>query len=102
MFIAFFCGSFLLPPTVGAASPGASLVSLRVTPESVTLHGARAAQRFVVLGMFADGLERDVTSQARFSLSDPRLASLDRTGRVMALADGEVALNVVVGKRVAR
>src|SRR4051812_37185604 len=59
-------------------------VSVRVVPERVTLRGARAAQRFVVLGAFADGLERDVTSQSRFALSDPRIASLDQAGRIVA------------------
>jgi hypothetical protein len=84
-----------------AARAGDSPVSLRVVPERVTLHGARAAQRFVVLGAFADGLERDLTGESRFSISDPRLASLDKAGRIVALADGELELTAEVGKRLA-
>jgi hypothetical protein len=72
-------------------------LSLRVVPERVTLYGARAAQRFVVLGAFADGLERDVTDRSRLSLSDSRLASLDPTGRIVAQVDGEFDLKAEVG-----
>jgi len=84
------------------ARAGDTPVSVRVVPERVTLRGARAAQRFVVLGAFADGLERDLTGQSHFSLSDPRFASLDQTGRVVARADGELDLNAEVGNRLAR
>src|SRR5213594_3808532 len=63
--------------------PVSAMVSLRVVPKQVTLWGARASQRFVVLGMYADGLERDVTSQSRFSISNPRLATIDQAGRVV-------------------
>src|SRR5262245_28799184 len=91
----------LLPaPNGPAARADDTPVSVRVVPERVTLHGARAAQRFVVLGAFADDLERDVTGQSRFSISDPRLASLDPSGRLVALADGELELKVEIGKQV--
>src|SRR5262249_53282568 len=84
-----------------AARAGDTPLSVRIVPERVTLSGARAAQRFVVLGAFADGLERDVTSQIRFSLSDPKLASLDKAGRIVARADGEFDLKAEVGKQAA-
>src|SRR5579872_6813937 len=74
-------------PASRAAEPQAP-VSVRIVPERVTLHGARAGQRFLVLGTFADGLERDVTGRSRFSLSPPRLAALDPAGRLTARADG--------------
>jgi hypothetical protein len=56
----------------------------------------------VVLGVFADGLERDVTSQTRFSVSDARIAALDQMGRVEAKEDGELDLNAEVGKQTAK
>jgi hypothetical protein len=77
-------------------------VSVRIVPEHVTLQGARAVQRFLVLGAFADDLERDVTGQSHFSISDPRFATLDRAGWVVALADGEFELKAEVGNQVAR
>src|SRR5438552_11270872 len=72
-------------PGAAAAQPRAAIVSLRVVPERVTIWGARASQHFLVLGTLADGLERDLTSRSRLSLSDPRLAALEQGGRIMAL-----------------
>jgi hypothetical protein len=83
------------------ARAGSAPVSVMVVPERVTLHGARAAQQFVVLGSFADGLERDVTGQSRLSISDAQVASLDPGGRVVAKADGEVVLKAEVGNQTA-
>src|SRR5262245_2159402 len=89
-----------LGPTSAGEKPVASQpVSVRILPKEVSLWGARASQRFLVLGMFADGLERDVTSQSRLSISNPRLASLDQTSRLVALADGELNLKAEVGKQ---
>ena len=70
--ISVICCCFLHVLYGSAARAGDTPLSVRIVPERVTLSGARAAQRFVVLGAFADGLERDVISQTRFSLSDPR------------------------------
>ena len=69
----------------------AHLLSVRLVPQDATLWGAKASQHFLVLGKFADGLERDVTSQCRFSVSHPQLAQVDASGRVTALALGETA-----------
>src|SRR5262249_35159372 len=82
----------------GAKQP-ASPLSIRIIPKQATLWGGRASQRFVVLGTFPDGLERDVTSQSRFSISDLRLASIDPAGRLVPLADGELDVKVQVGKQ---
>src|SRR5262249_44069624 len=85
-----------------AAKPQAALVALRIVPERATLWGARAAQRFVVVGTFADGLERDVTGQSHFTVSDPRLVSLDPAGRLAARADGELELKAELGTHAVR
>src|SRR5438128_1859217 len=45
-------------------------LSLRLIPQEIDLRGANASQRILVLGKYADGLERDVTGQSRFSLSN--------------------------------
>src|SRR4051794_24727937 len=90
----------LLPALLGrAAGADEAPLSVRLVPARATLRGARAAQRFVVLGTFADGLERDVTSRARLSLSDPPPASLEAAARVAARADGELDLRAEVGGR---
>ncbi len=45
--------------------------SLRIYPTDVTLWGDAASQRFWCLFTGADGVEKDVTSAAALSVSDP-------------------------------
>src|SRR5262245_42274967 len=99
--IALVCSCLLPHLTASTALARDTPVAVRIVPDRVTLRGARAAQRFVVMATFADGLEREVTSQGRYSLSDPRLAAVDRACRVAALANGEVELKAELGKLLA-
>src|SRR5262245_21666020 len=96
--IAVVCSCLLHVLTASPAHAVDTPLALRITPERDTFRGARTVYRFVVMRKCADCLERDVTSQGRFGLSDPRLASLDQSGRVMARADGELDLKAEVGK----
>jgi len=56
----------------------------------------------VSLGKYADGLERDVTSQSRFSISQSRIAKVDEVGRVVAIADGQIKLTAEFGGQVTK
>ena len=78
-------GSHSLPP---APSHDPELLSARIFPESATLREKGASQRFLVIGRFADGLERDLTLASRFNFADSGLASVDESGKVRALTDG--------------
>jgi hypothetical protein len=66
------------------------------------LSGAQASQQFVVLGQYADGLERDLTSAARFSLSDSKKGEIDRSGKLVARNSGELVLTAAIGNRSAK
>ena len=68
------------------------LLSLTLQPRAVTLRGGGASQQFLLTGTYSDGMERDLSRQARFSLSDPRLGRVDDRGQVVALAGGEARL----------
>ena len=83
---------FCLVLTLPLSASSAKLLSLRVLPEDPTLWGASASQRFVLLGLYADGIERDVTSQARFTISDDGIASFEEHGRLVAAFDGTATL----------
>ena len=78
-----------------ARSHDPTLVSVRIFPDSTTLRGRGASQRFVVMGKYSDGLERDVTFESGFSVADSTLAEVDE-GRVSGLADGETELKAEV------
>ncbi|MBM3800849.1 MAG: DUF1553 domain-containing protein [Acidimicrobiia bacterium] len=80
-----------------AVSP--KLEGLRLLPENATLWGAKASQRFVVMGSYSDGVERDVTSIARLSLSREGAARISGNAKVVAVADGQVTLTASVGGR---
>ena len=75
--------------------------SLRVLPGEVTLWGKQASQRFVVLGN-VDGLERDLTSVTKLSLSDEGLGEITSSGMFVALRSGEGHLTAQVGGKSAR
>ena len=79
----------------GLSRPGhgsGQLLSLRIVPDQVTLRGARASQQFVVMGSYKDGLERDLTRESSFSLSDSAVAAVAEAGRLMVRADGTATL----------
>ena len=85
---ALFCGLLATPLL---ASSG-KLLSLRILPQELTLWGAGASQRFVLLGLYADGIERDLTSEARFTVSDDGIAVFAGPSRLVGLSDGTLTL----------
>ena len=85
--------SLAIPAASGSTG---KLLSLRLVPEEVKLWGAGAVQRVLVLGRFADGLERDVTQRSKFSISDSTRAKLKEPGQVVAVADGQATLTAEV------
>ncbi len=87
--------------TISLGAPAADsepeVVSIRLVPRSRTLSGKNASQQFVVMGKLADGRERDVTGQARFSLSNADVGRIDHAGHMFAARDGETAVEALVG-----
>ena len=84
------------PWTFGQAP---ELISVRLFPSTATLQGQPAAQQFVVIGKYSDGLERDLTSASHFSVRDADLARVDEAGLLRGLSDGETELLVEVEQR---
>ncbi|MDE2964583.1 MAG: hypothetical protein OXU26_11765, partial [Acidobacteriota bacterium] len=79
------------------ATAAPKLLSLSLQPRAVTLPGKGASQQFLLTGTYSDGVERDLSRQARFSLSDPRPARVDGRGQVVALGGGEARLTAEFG-----
>ena len=82
-----------------AAEAAPRLLSLILRPRAVTLRGQGASQQFLLTGTYSDGVERDLSRQGRFSLSDPRLARVDGRGQVVAQSDGLARLTAEFGGR---
>ena len=72
----------------------AELLSLRLAPKHIVLWGSGSKQRVLVLGIFSDRLERDVSEQSRMSIADHGVATVDDEGRVLAVAEGITRLTV--------
>jgi len=68
------------------------LESIRIHPDSPTLWGPSASQRFTVVGTYADGIDRDITSICDFTVPSTTVANIDSAGRLRALSDGEVVV----------
>ncbi len=75
----------------------AGLISIRLVPESPTVRGKGSTQQFAVLASFADGEERDLSSDAQFFLSNTRVAKLLGSGRIQGVSDGETKLIAKLG-----
>src|SRR5215467_9728064 len=60
--------------------PPAALTKIEILPSSISIAGPRYSQLLVVEGTFADGHQEDLTSQAKFTTSDAKVASLDSAG----------------------
>src|SRR4051812_21483914 len=78
------------------------LLSIDLMPHQATLWGTQASQHFLVLGKYADGLERDLPSVAGFSISHPAQGQIDSTGKFVARNAGETAVTATVGSRSAK
>src|SRR5687767_7015939 len=75
-----------------AAAPVAA-APFRVFPADVSLETSRDYQNLVVMVTRADGVTRDVTAEAKFSVSDPRLAKVDgHAVRPVGDGSGQIAV----------
>lgn len=87
-----FCAVSLATARGGFAADNGQLISLRLAPEKATLRGPHSVQRFIVLGKYSDGLERDVTSVARLTSGSASLLKVDSSGQVTPGRDGETTV----------
>src|ERR1700722_13153336 len=80
----------------------AGLISLQIMPQNVSLWGLQASQQFVVLGQYADGLTRDLTPKASFSVAEKAKGEIDGSGKFVARNNGDAVLTAQVGGRSAK
>lgn len=83
-------------PTADARS-NVPLQSISVTPGDLVLIGPRATQRLVVSGIHADGRERDWTRSAKFESLTPNVVTVDESGVLRPVTDGEGVVRVRAG-----
>ena len=86
----------LLACTLSAVAEDAELVSINVYPNDIKLTTQRDYQSMIVQAVFSNGLTRDVTSESKFAIADPKLAELGQA-RLTPKADGQTELTVSFG-----
>jgi hypothetical protein len=80
----------------------AALVRVMLEPSNSLISGAHQTQTLIVTGTYSDGSLRDLTRQANFTSSDPAVATVDASGRVKAIKNGQAWISAKVGRFVAR
>src|SRR5438132_13864529 len=83
-----------------ASAQAPVLTTLEVFPPDISMVTSRARQSFIVKATFADGITRDVTAEAKVSLSNPALVRLDKNV-IYPVADGSTELKADFGGKTA-
>jgi hypothetical protein len=78
---------------VWSLSAAPALTDLHCYPTNVNLTSAKSTQRLVVQATYADGITRDVTAEASFRLTNPKLVGFDHANLFPA-GDGQTELRV--------
>ena len=88
MFVLMICGMSL--SSVQAAEPKPA--KLHIFPADVHLKTSRDRQSLVVQAEYANGITRDVTTQAKYTFANPALVKFDKQTLYPA-ADGRASWN---------
>ena len=73
------------------------LISLKASPESITLAGAFEKNQLVLTGQLANGNSVDVTRMVTFAIAQPNIVTVSNTGLVRVLGQGQTKLTATVG-----
>jgi hypothetical protein len=100
----------IIPPTAFAApsddAPGLgdpgqlqsiSVETGRLKDGAVVISGRDAMQQFVVTGEYSTGQVRDLTRQAKYTVSQNGIVAVDATGLATPIAEGETTVHIQVG-----
>ncbi len=74
--------------------PRGSPKKLIVYPSQIALVGPRDEQRMIVLGVWPDGRQWDLTASATYKITTPTTATVDKAGMVRPAADGVTTLEI--------
>jgi hypothetical protein len=75
----------------------AGLSRIEILPAAVSILGPRYSQRLVVEGSFADGHQEELTSLATVTVSNAKVALIDKDNFTLPQGDGQAAISATVG-----
>jgi hypothetical protein len=93
LFRAMFGVLLLIPLAAYAEDPKATISKLVVSPTTVTIRGLDDTAQLLVTGD-RSGRLLDLTGDAIYSVSDPKVARVEADGRVIPLANGSAEIRV--------
>lgn len=91
---------FLLLMLLGCCAgiaPAHAQYSFEILPPKVVLYGAGASQRLIVEEVVHADWSKDRTSEMTFVSSNPKIATVDKSGIVRAVSDGTVVIAAKMG-----
>jgi hypothetical protein len=74
----------------------ATLARIEILPSSIAIHGPHYGQRLLVEGTFTDGHQEELTSRATLTISDAKVAIIDKNDFVLPLGDGQATVTSTV------
>jgi hypothetical protein len=75
---------------------------LKILPAELPLAGPHATQRLIVLSEESGKVNGDLTDHARFSSSNPAVATVDEAGTVRSVGDGAAVITATHGSKAVR
>jgi hypothetical protein len=85
-----------VPATSAHPSSLATLTKIEILPSSIAIAGPKYSQRLIVEGTFIDGHQEELSSRATLSISDSRIARIDKDQVVLPQADGKATITASV------
>jgi hypothetical protein len=74
----------------------ATLTKIEILPSSIAIEGPKYSQRVIVEGTFVDGRQEELSSRATLSISNPKVAKIDKDHIVLPQADGRATITAAV------
>jgi len=97
-FLAAFAATFCCCTSLMAAT----VESIAVFPPMVTIIGSDDAPQLVVTGRTTEAREVDLTNIVNYSVSDAKVATIDKDGRITPKADGKIEITAHFQGRIAK
>jgi hypothetical protein len=85
-----------VPARIAHPSSLATLAKIEIMPSSIAIEGPKYSQRLIVEGTFIDGHQEDLSSRAKLSIADSRVATIDREQVVLPQGTGKATITATV------
>ncbi|MBI3463581.1 MAG: hypothetical protein HY000_11060, partial [Planctomycetes bacterium] len=93
--------ALMLASLAQSQAASADSASVLLLPDRTVLYGPQATQRLVVESRADGRFAGDVTEQATFATSDPKVVVVENDGVVRAVGDGSAVISAKVGNQLA-